>query len=91
MGEFTYVPSPLVWSRLKALDHVVDVVVGKIRPQDIITYHKWTTSSRSAQKRYSRVDQSITDVTSIPKVRSIPCRQVLGGNERTLGISRTGL
>lgn len=40
VGESTYIPSPLVWSGLKTFDDVVDVVTRKIRPQDVITYHK---------------------------------------------------
>lgn len=30
MGEFTYIPSPLVWSRLQTFDYVVDIVVREI-------------------------------------------------------------
>lgn len=38
--ECTYIPSPLVWSGLKAFDDVVNIVTRKVRPQDVITYHK---------------------------------------------------
>jgi hypothetical protein len=30
IGETTYIPSPLVWSRLEALGDIVDVVVCEI-------------------------------------------------------------